>query len=101
MAGVGTLAEAEASLDHDTPKELGAPSSFGADLEGVPVSVRSSLDWEAVTTPDATFLGVALGARAAWEGVEVPGGTYSGSRSSSEPMIMRADGATDFDRPRA
>ena len=51
--------------------------------------------------PDATVLGVALGARAAREGAEVPGGTYSGSRSSSEPMIMCADGATDFDRPRA
>ena len=69
-----------------------------ADPEGVPVSVHSSSDWEAVTTPDATFLGVALGERATREGVEVLGGTYSGSRSSSEPMIKRADGATDFDR---
>ena len=51
--------------------------------------------------PEATFLGVAMGARAARERVEVPGGTYSGSHSSSEPMTMRADGATDFDRPRA
>ena len=51
--------------------------------------------------PDATVLGVALGARAAREGAEVPGGTYSGSRSSSESMIKCADGATDFDRPRA
>ena len=101
LAGAGTTAEPEASSDHDTPKEPDAPSSFVADPEGVPVSVRSSSYWEAVTTPDATFLGVALGARAAREGVEVPGGTYSGSRSSSEPMTMRADGATDFDRPRA
>ena len=53
------------------------------------VSVRSSSDWEEVTTPDATFLGVALGARAALDGVEVPGGTYSGSRSSSEPMTRQ------------
>ena len=94
-------AEPEASSDHDTPKEPDAPSSFVADPEGVPVSVRSSSDWEAVTTADATVLGVALGARAAREGVEVPGGTNSGSLSSSDPMIMRADGATDFDRPRA
>ena len=50
---------------------------------------------------DATVLGVALGARAAREGAEVPGGTYLGSRSSSDPMIKRADGATDLDRPRA
>ena len=101
VAGARTSAEPEASSDHDTPKETGVPSLFLADPEGVPVSVLSSSDWEVVTTPDATFLGVTLGARAAREGVEVPGGTYSGSRSSSEPMIMRVDGATDFDRPRA
>ena len=101
MAGGGTSAEPEASSDHNTPKELDAPSSFVAYPEGVPVILRSSSDWEAVTMPDATFLGVALGACAAREGVEVPGGTYSGSRSSSEPMTMRADRATDFDRPRA
>ena len=100
VAGAGTSAEPEASSDKDTPKEPDAPSPFVADPEGVPVSVRSSSDWEAVTMPDATVLGVALGARAAWEGAEVHEGTYSGSRSSSEPMIMRADGATDFDRPR-
>ena len=100
MAGAGASADPESSSDHDTPKEPDAPSSFVADLEGVPVSVRSSSEFEAVTTPDATVLGVALGARAAREGVQVPRGTYSGSRSSSEPMIMRADGATDFDRLR-
>ena len=61
MAGAGTSAEPEASSDHDTPKELDAPSSFLADLEGVPVSVCFSSDWETVTTPDATVLGVALG----------------------------------------
>ena len=76
VAGAGTSAEPEASSDQDTPKETNAPSSFVADPEGVPVSVRSSSDWEPVTTPDATFLGVALGARAAREGAEVPGGTY-------------------------
>ena len=88
-------------MDHDTPKETDAPCSFVADPEGVPVSVRSSLEWEVVTMQEATFLGVALGAHASREGVEVPGGIYSGSRSSSEPMTMRADGATDFDRARA
>ena len=101
MAGAGTSEEPEASSDHDTPKEPDAPSSFVADPEGVPVSVRSSSNWEAVTTSDAIVLGVALGARAALEGMEVPGGTYSGSRSSLEPMIKHADGATDFDHPRA
>ena len=73
VAGAGTSAEPQTSSDHDTPKDPDAPSSFVADPEGVPVSVRSSLDWEAVSKPDATFLGVALGARATWEGVEVPG----------------------------
>ena len=101
LAGAGTSEEPEASSDHDTPNEQDASSSFVADLEGVLVSVHSSSDWEAVTTPDATVLGVALGARAAREGAEVPGGTYSGSLSLSDPMIKRADGATDLDRPRA
>ena len=101
VAGAGTLAELEASLDHDTLKEPDAPSYFVTDLEGVPVSVRSSSDWEAVITSDATVLGVALGPRAAREGVEVPGDTYSGSRSSSKLMTMRADEATNIDCPRA
>ena len=50
---------------------------------------------------DTTFLGVALAAREAREVVEVLGGTSSVSRSSSKPMTRRADGATNFDRPRA
>ena len=96
VAGAGTSAEPEASSDKDTPKDQDAPSSSMADPEGVPISVRSSLDWETVTTQDATFLGMALGARATRKGVEVPGGTYSRSRSSSEAMTMWADGAIDF-----
>ena len=75
VAGAGTSADPEASSNHDTPKEPDAPSSFVADPEGVPVSVRSSSDWETVTTPDATFLGVALAARAARDGVEEHGST--------------------------
>ena len=99
VVGAGTSADPEAFFDHETPKEPDARSSLVADPEGVPVSVRSSSDWEAVATPDATFLGVALAARAARDEVEVPGGTYSGSRSSLKSMTRRADGATDFDRP--
>ena len=68
----------EVSSDHETPKEPDAPSSLVAEPKGVPISVRSSSDWEAMTTLDATFLGVALAACAAQDGVEVPGGTYSG-----------------------
>ena len=44
VAGVGTSVEPESSSDHETPKEPDAPSSFVADLEGVPVSVSSSSD---------------------------------------------------------
>ena len=55
VAGAGTSADPEAFSDQDTPKESDAPSSFVADPEGVPVSVRSSSEWEAVTMPDATF----------------------------------------------
>ena len=40
VAGAGTSAEPEASSDHDTPREPDAPSSFVANPEGVPVSVR-------------------------------------------------------------
>ena len=79
VASAGTSTEPEASSDHDTPKETDAPSFVVADPEGVPASVRSSSDWEEVTTLDATFLGVDLGARAAREGVEVLGRTNSGS----------------------
>ena len=68
----------KASSDHETPKEPDAPSSCIADSEGVSVSVRSSSDWEAVTMLDATFLGVALVARVARDGVAVPGGTFWG-----------------------
>ena len=101
MAGAGTSVDLEASSYHETPKDPDAPSSLVADPEGVLVSVRFSSNWEVVTALDATFLGVALAARATRDGVEVPGGTYSGSHSSSEPMTRRADGATYFDRPRA
>ena len=55
LGGARISTELEASSDHDTPKEPDTPSSFVADPGGVPVSVHSSSDWEAVTTPDATF----------------------------------------------
>ena len=42
VVGAGTSAEPEASFDHDTPKDPGAPSSFVVDPEGALVSVRSS-----------------------------------------------------------
>ena len=55
VAGAGTSADPEASSDYETPKDPDSPSSLVADPKGVPVSVRSSSNWEAVTTPDATF----------------------------------------------
>ena len=78
VAGAGTFADPEASSNHETPKETDVPSSCVSDPEGVLVSMYSTLDWEAVTTPDATFLGIALVASATPAGVEVPGVTYSG-----------------------
>ena len=101
MAGAGTSAEPEASSNHKTPKETDVPSSLVANPEGVPVIVSTLSDRETMNMPDAIFLGMAQAARSAREWVEVPGGTYSGSRSSSESMTMQADGETDFDHPRA
>ena len=42
VAGARNSAEPETSSDQETPKEREAPSSFVANPEGVPVSVRSS-----------------------------------------------------------
>ena len=78
MAGAGTSADPEAFSDHETLKELDAPSSSVVAAEGVPVSVRSSSDYKAVTTPNATSLVLVLAARATRDGVEVPVDTYSG-----------------------
>ena len=58
LAGVGTSRDQEDSFYNDTPKEPAAPSSYVADPEGVLDSVRSSSDWEAVTTPDTTLMGM-------------------------------------------
>ena len=85
VAGAGTSADPEASSDQDTPKEPNAPSLFVADQEGVPVSVRSSSDWEAVNTPDATVLGVALGhvqhgKLRKWLGAHIQGPAHHESR---------------------
>ena len=41
VASAGTSAELEASSDQETPKEPDALSSFVADPDGVPISVRS------------------------------------------------------------
>ena len=101
VVGAGTSADTEASSDHENPMELDDPSSLVATLDGVPVSVRFSSNWEVETAPDATIFGVALAARGARDGEEVPGVTYSRSRFALEPMARRADGATNFDSPRA
>ena len=77
-AGAGTSANLEAFSNQETPTDPDAPSSCVADPEGVPVSVCSLSDWEAVTTPDTTFFGVALVALAARDGVAVPGSRTRG-----------------------
>ena len=101
VAGAGTSTDPEASSEHGTPQEPDAPSSSVDDIEGVPANVRSLSDWEAITTPDATFLGVAPVERATHYGLAVPGGTYSWSCSSSESITSPVDGAIDFVCPRA
>ena len=101
VAGVEAFSDPETSCEPDTSSEPEASSEYVVEPEGVPVSMRSSSDWEVVPTPGATFVGVALVVRAARAGVIVSGGTYSGSRSLSEPMTSQADGATDFERSHA
>ena len=44
VVGAKTLADPEAFSDHKIPKEPHIPSSCVADLEDVPISVRSSSD---------------------------------------------------------
>ena len=62
MVGAGTSADPDAFSDHETPKEPDAPYLWVSDPKGVSVSVSSSSDSEAMTMPDDTFFGVALGA---------------------------------------
>lgn len=76
-----------------------ATSEPETDLDDVPVSACSSSYCEAVTTLDSTFLGVSRVALAAGVGVWVPGGTYSGSHSSSDEPIIQRDGSMDLDHP--
>lgn len=63
----------------ESSSEPEAQSEPEADPYDVPISMRSSSDWEAVNTPDATFLGVHQLVLAARIGVRVPSGTYSWS----------------------
>ena len=69
----------ETTYEPDTSSEPEASLECVADPEGVLVIMCSSSDWEAVTTPGATLVGVALVKRATRVGVRVPCGTYSGS----------------------
>ena len=68
----------ETSSKPDTSLELEASLEYIEDPEGMLVSMHFSSNWEAATTPSATFMGVAL---VMHTGVTVPRGTYSGSRS--------------------
>lgn len=84
----------EASTDLETRSE---PDD---ELDNVSVSVRSTSDWEAMTTPNSTFLSVPLMVLEADVVVWVPGGTYLGSRSSShEQITIWCKGFIDLDRP--
>ena len=96
-----------ASLDpvewaHSEPydsSEQHAPKEPEEDPYGMSASVCYSSNWEAVNTRETTFLGGAPVALEAGVGVWVPGGTYSGSYSSSDVAIIRLYGATELDLP--
>ena len=78
LAGAGNSADPEAFSDNETPKDTNAPSSCVDDPQGVPISVRSPSNLEAVTIQDATFSGITLATRAARDGGEVPAARIRG-----------------------
>lgn len=63
------LSHLEVSLEQD------APSESAANTDGVPVSVRSLLNWEAVTMLDDTIVDLPRVVLVARVGVQVPGGS--------------------------
>lgn len=65
-----------ADSEPDAISEQNASSEPKADKDGVSVSIHSSSDLEAMTTPEATFLGVPRVTLAVGVGVRVPGGMY-------------------------
>ena len=67
-----------AEFEHVAASDPDNPSELEAEQDGVLVSVRSSSNWEGVTTPKATFWGVPRVARAVGVGVQVPEVTYLG-----------------------
>lgn len=99
--------EAVASLDlvewadyeMETTSELDFFLEPEADLDVVPVSVRSSSKWEAVCKVDVTFLGVPRVCLTTDVGVGVPRGMYLGSLSSSSYPMSQRGGATNLDLP--
>ena len=95
-----TSSELDTSSKSEEFSKPDALSDYVEDPEGVPVSMRSFSNWEAVTMPDTTLVGVPVVERVAGVMVRVPGGTYSRSFSSSYPMISRFNGTTDLERPR-
>lgn len=59
----------------DSDPDAKSPSELEPTSVGEPVSVRSSLNWEAVTTSGVTFRGVPLLIHATAIGVATPGGS--------------------------
>ena len=101
MAGSEASSNPKKSSEPDYSSEPEASLECVANPEGVPDSMRSSSDCEAVTMMGATFMGVALVVRGAHAGVTVPWGMHSGSCLPLETMTSRPDRATNFEIPHA
>lgn len=88
-AGIVEPCEADPSSNSKASLEIDAPFKPEAGPDDVSVSVRFSFDWEAVATPEATFIGVPQVVLGAHFGVRVRCGTYSNHHH--RPMQSPAD----------
>ena len=78
MAGEEASLDPETSSEPDTSSEPEAYLECVADPKGVPVSMHSFLDSEALIISGATFVGVSLVVPTACAGVTVPGALIRG-----------------------
>ena len=107
MSPINPISEVRTSFDlvewadseHEASLEPNALKEPEEDPNGVPISMRFSSDWEAVTTPGATFLGVPRVILEGVVGVWVTRGTYYGSHLSLDEPINCQNSATDLHRP--
>ena len=100
MDGAEDSLDLQPSDEPDTSSKFKPSLECAAEQEGVPISMRFSSDWEAVTTPGTTFMGVALMVHLAHARAIVTRGTHSRSRSSSKRINHRADRKMECERLR-